>query len=59
MTLASKWTTRAAMKETQKARRDRERRQRPALQPLHEALAIGLGSESFQHRMRPAPEWMR
>jgi len=30
---------------------------RRSAQPLHEALAIGLGSDALDHKMIPAPDW--
>jgi hypothetical protein len=40
---------------TQKRRRQ-TRRSSP--QPLYEALAVGLGCLSFDHKMQPPAEWM-
>jgi len=31
---------------------------RTSPQPLYEALAVGLGCISLDHKMQPPPEWM-
>lgn len=50
------WTWRRRRPASDVGRRS-NRRPRPRPQPLHEALAIGLGCESFDHRITPPPEW--
>jgi hypothetical protein len=49
--------TRLRLRPTATQKRRRQTR-RSSPQPLYEALAVGLGCISVDHKLQPPPEWM-